>query len=159
SLAKNRRCCGRPAFSQGNLDAASKVGKHNVDLLSSFQCSSTPILFLEPSCWSMFVEDYRELKIENAEKIANRCFLFEQFVDDLLEHEARIHAKTRRTFAREESDRARYSLLRNGGRIRRARREIRSLPPSRPGFDRQTRESRARDTDHRVRDKLPPSNY
>ena len=35
----------------------------------------------------MFVEDYRELRIENAEKIANRCFLFEKFVDDLLEHE------------------------------------------------------------------------
>jgi FAD/FMN-containing dehydrogenase/Fe-S oxidoreductase len=87
SLAKNRRCCGRPAFSQGNLDAAAKVGKHNVDLLSSLQYSSTPILFLEPSCWSMFVEDYCELKIESAEKIANRCFLFEKFVDDLLEQE------------------------------------------------------------------------
>jgi FAD/FMN-containing dehydrogenase/Fe-S oxidoreductase len=87
SLAKNRRCCGRPAFSQGNLDAAVKVGKHNVDLLSSFQYSSAPILFLEPSCWSMFVEDYRELKIESAEKIANRCFLFEKFVGDLLEQE------------------------------------------------------------------------
>ena len=33
----------------------------------------------------MFVEDYRELKIPNAEKIATRCFLFEKFVDDLLE--------------------------------------------------------------------------
>src|SRR5947208_796626 len=29
SLVKNRKCCGRPAFSQGNLDAAAKVGKHN----------------------------------------------------------------------------------------------------------------------------------
>ena len=35
----------------------------------------------------MFVEDYRELGIENAERIANRCFLFEKFVADLLEHE------------------------------------------------------------------------
>ncbi len=90
SLAKNRRCCGRPAFSQGNLDTAAKVGKHNVDLLSSLhnaspaRTSTTPILFLEPSCWSMFVEDYRELRIENVEKIANRCFLFEKFVEDLL---------------------------------------------------------------------------
>jgi FAD/FMN-containing dehydrogenase/Fe-S oxidoreductase len=87
SLAKNRRCCGRPAFSLGNLEAAAKVGKHNVDLLSSLQYSSTPILFLEPSCWSMFVEDYRELRIQSAEKIANRCFLFEKFVNDLLEQE------------------------------------------------------------------------
>jgi hypothetical protein len=35
----------------------------------------------------MFVEDYRELRIESAEKIADRCFLFEKFVDDLLEQE------------------------------------------------------------------------
>ena len=35
----------------------------------------------------MFVEDYRELKIENAENIAARCFLFEKFVDDLLAQE------------------------------------------------------------------------
>src|SRR5436190_3294371 len=83
-LLQNRKCCGRPAFSQGNLDAAAEVGRHNVDLLSSLHDSTTPILFLEPSCWSMFVEDYRELKIDNAEKIAERCFLFEKFVDDLL---------------------------------------------------------------------------
>src|SRR5881275_1271771 len=44
-LAKNRRCCGRPAFSQGNLDAAANVGKHNVELLSTHQYSSTPIVF------------------------------------------------------------------------------------------------------------------
>src|SRR5437763_9325725 len=61
SLAKKRRCCGRPAFSQGNLDAAAEVGKHNVDLLNGIH-SSMPILFLEPSCYSMFVEDYCELK-------------------------------------------------------------------------------------------------
>jgi len=84
ALAKNRRCCGRPAFSQGNLDLTEKLGKHNVDCLSSLQHSNTPILFLEPSCWSMFVEDYRELNINGAEDLAKRCFTFEKFVDDLL---------------------------------------------------------------------------
>jgi FAD/FMN-containing dehydrogenase/Fe-S oxidoreductase len=84
ALAKNRRCCGRPAFSQGNLDLAAKLGKHNVDCLSLLQDSNTPILFLEPSCWSMFVEDYRELNINGAEDLAKRCFTFEKFVDDLL---------------------------------------------------------------------------
>jgi Fe-S oxidoreductase len=87
ALVKNRRCCGRPAFSQGNLEAAAKVGKHNVNLLSSLHDSPTPILFLEPSCWSMFVEDYRELKIEGADEVAKRSFLFEKFVDDLLARE------------------------------------------------------------------------
>ena len=107
ALVKNRRCCGRPAFSQGNLDAAAKLAKHNVSQLlvrhslgeggSALQHSlglrslgeggDAPILFLEPSCWSMFVEEYRELKIENAEHVAARCFLFEKFVDDFLEQQ------------------------------------------------------------------------
>ena len=96
ALAKNRRCCGRPAFSVGNLDAAAKLGKHNIDLLHTATShflhltshgSALPILFLEPSCWSMFVEDYRELKIQNADNIAQRCFLFEGFVEDLLARE------------------------------------------------------------------------
>ncbi len=90
SLARNRKCCGRPAFSQGNLDAAETFGRHNVELLSSqlLNPSTTqprPVLFLEPSCYSMFVEDYRELKIPNAEAVAGRCFLFEEFVNDALE--------------------------------------------------------------------------
>jgi glycerol-3-phosphate dehydrogenase subunit C len=54
---------------------------------SKSKLSSTPILFLEPSCWSMFVDDYRELKIDNAEQVAARCFLFEKFIDDLLDRE------------------------------------------------------------------------
>jgi len=119
ALVKNRRCCGRPAFSQGNLDAAAQLAEHNIsqllvrrslgedgstlqppigygstgnspasdELRLGRQLSTAPILFLEPSCWSMFVDDYRELKIENAETIAGRCFLFEKFVDDLLAKE------------------------------------------------------------------------
>src|SRR5437899_893565 len=97
-LAKNRRCCGRPAFSQGNLDAAAKLGKHNISQLSTLrsatarqaplqppvgygsasnhQLASASILFLEPSCWSMFVEDYCQLKVDNAETIAGRWLLF-----------------------------------------------------------------------------------
>jgi Fe-S oxidoreductase len=86
ALAKNRRCCGRPAFSVGNLHTAAKLAKHNVSQLSTLnsQLSLAPILFLEPSCWSMFVEDYRELNINGAEDLAKRCFTFEKFVDDLL---------------------------------------------------------------------------
>ncbi|PYK04662.1 MAG: hypothetical protein DME67_07505, partial [Verrucomicrobia bacterium] len=89
SLVKNRQCCGRPAFSQGNLDAAAKLATHNISQLSSLnsQLSAAPILFLEPSCWSMFVEDYRELNIEGVEDVTKRCFLFEKFIDDLLAQE------------------------------------------------------------------------
>lgn len=85
SLPTGRKCCGRPAFSQGNLDAAYEMGRHNLDLLRG--SDTAPILFLEPSCYSMFVEDYRELKLPDTEPIAKRCHLFEQFVEELLERE------------------------------------------------------------------------
>ncbi|HEY5036714.1 MAG TPA: heterodisulfide reductase-related iron-sulfur binding cluster, partial [Chthoniobacterales bacterium] len=85
-LLGNRKCCGRPAFSQGNLAAAARLGRHNLKLLNE-QNDSAPILFLEPSCYSMFVEDYRELKLPETERVAARCFLFEKFIDDLLERE------------------------------------------------------------------------
>ncbi len=102
-LPTKRKCCGRPAFSQGNLDSAAALGRHNIDLLNQPN-ETAPIIFLEPSCYSMFAEDYRELKIPEAEKIAARCFLFEKFVDDLLadepaalafengQHQVAIHA-------------------------------------------------------------------
>jgi Fe-S oxidoreductase len=85
SLVNSRKCCGRPAFSQGNLDAAREMGRHNLDLLRG--SNSIPILFLEPSCYSMFVEDYRELKLPDSEPVAARCHLFEQFIEELLERE------------------------------------------------------------------------
>jgi FAD/FMN-containing dehydrogenase/Fe-S oxidoreductase len=90
ALVKNRRCCGRPAFSIGDLDSAAKLGQHNISQLSTVnsQLFAAPIVFLEPSCWSMFVEDYRELNIHNAENVAKRCFLFEKFIDDLLGKES-----------------------------------------------------------------------
>jgi len=106
SLALGRKCCGRPAFSQGNLDTAAKFGERNINLLSSLQnasparTSTTPIIFLEPSCYSMFAEDYRELKIPGAESVAERSFLFEKFVDDILEREP---AKALRFQKRDES--------------------------------------------------------
>ena len=82
-LPAGRSCCGRPAFSQGHLDAAAKFGQHNVDLLTRM-AGSAPIIFLEPSCYSMFAEDYRELKIAGATDLSPRCFLFEKFIDELL---------------------------------------------------------------------------
>jgi hypothetical protein len=85
-LATGCKCCGRRAFSQGNLEEATRLGQHNLALLSQ-DVDNAPILFLEPSCYSMFAEDYRELKLEGAEQVAQRCFIFEQFVEDLLSHE------------------------------------------------------------------------
>jgi FAD/FMN-containing dehydrogenase/Fe-S oxidoreductase len=88
-LPRERQCCGRPAFSQGDLRSAARLGRHNLGLLSgAFKNGPpVPILFLEPSCYSMFVEDYRELMLAGASDVAERCYLFEQFLDDLLTRE------------------------------------------------------------------------
>lgn len=86
ALAEGRACCGRPAFSGGRLDLARRLGRHNVELFRRLG-GDEPILFLEPSCYSMVVEDYRELGLEGCENLAKRCVLFEQFIYDLLERE------------------------------------------------------------------------
>lgn len=85
-LATGRKCCGRPAFSQGNLGEARKLGAHNLALLAETG-DDIPIIFLEPSCFSMFIEDYREMHLPDADRIAARCFLLEQFLDQLLSRE------------------------------------------------------------------------
>ncbi len=81
-LAQGRRCCGRPAVSRGLLEEAREFGRHNVALLHSME--EAPIIFLEPSCWSTFVDEYRQFEIEGADEIAERCVLFEDFVLGLL---------------------------------------------------------------------------
>ena len=86
TLATQRKCCGRPAFSVGNLDETKKLGQHNLALLAATD-AATPVIFLEPSCYSMFAEDYAELKLPGATSIAERCFLFEDFIFELLERE------------------------------------------------------------------------
>jgi Fe-S oxidoreductase len=86
TLLAGRKCCGRPAFSQGNLDEAAEFGRHNLALLNQ-DADAAPILFLEPSCYSMFAEDYRELKLPDTQRIAERCFLFEEFIENLLKQE------------------------------------------------------------------------
>ena len=86
TLPAKRKCCGRPAFSVGNLDEAEKLGAHNLALLAA-TAGTAPIIFLEPSCYSMFAEDYRELNLPGAADIAARSFLFEDFIGQLLERE------------------------------------------------------------------------
>jgi len=84
TLVKQRKCCGRPAFSIGNLDEAHKLGTHNLAVLAN---DDAPIIFLEPSCYSMFAEDYRELGLPGAAEVGARCVLFEDFIENLLKAE------------------------------------------------------------------------
>jgi FAD/FMN-containing dehydrogenase/Fe-S oxidoreductase len=81
SLVADRVCCGRPAASRGMLDDLRRAAEHNLALLRG---TNEPIVFLEPSCWSVFVDEYRQLGIEGAEQVANRCLLFEEVVEKCL---------------------------------------------------------------------------
>jgi len=83
-LPKGRKCCGRPAMSRGVIDLAEKNGRHNVAHFIG-QGGDEPIIFLEPSCYSMFIDDYLNMHIPDAQKVADRCILFEHFVYDLLQ--------------------------------------------------------------------------
>lgn len=92
NLLTGRACCGRPAFSTGRLDVAAEFGRKNIALLAD---SEAPIIFLEPSCYSMFAEDYRELGLDGAENLARRSYLFEDFIANLLAHDSKaIRFKT-----------------------------------------------------------------
>ncbi|MBI1320497.1 MAG: FAD-binding protein [Candidatus Hydrogenedens sp.] len=82
SLVHGRACCGRPAFSTGQLDVAADMGRKNIALLKD---SKQPIIFLEPSCYSMFAQDYLELGLQGAAELKGRVYLFEHFVQRLLE--------------------------------------------------------------------------
>jgi len=81
-LVEGRQCCGRPAFSRGLLAEARRLGEHNLGLLAGDDVA--PLVFLEPSCYSMFVDEYRQLGLKGAEQVAERCHLFEPFVAELL---------------------------------------------------------------------------
>ena len=77
ALVAGRVCCGRPAASRGMLDDLRRAAEHNLALLRE---TDEQVVFLEPSCWSVFVDEYRQLEVEGADEVADRCVLFEDFV-------------------------------------------------------------------------------
>lgn len=85
SLKNPDQCCGRPAFSSGRLDVAKSMANANIKSLSD---SDDPIIMLEPSCHSMFAEDYAELGVENGDTLASRAVLFEDFLLQTLQADA-----------------------------------------------------------------------
>jgi Fe-S oxidoreductase len=121
-LAEGRRCCGRPAASRGLLDDVRRLGEHNVALLRGF-ADGAPIVFLEPSCHSMFIDEYRQLRIDGAGEVAARCVLFEELL---------VRPAGRRSLTRSPSGRrARVAI--HGHRHTKALGDAGLLPGSRSG--------------------------
>jgi Fe-S oxidoreductase len=73
--------------SRGLLDEARRLAEHNVALLSKLE-PEAPVVFLEPSCHSMFIDEYRQFQIPGADRLAERCVLFEELIVKLLRVEA-----------------------------------------------------------------------
>jgi Fe-S oxidoreductase len=85
ALVEGRRCCGRPAASRGLLAELRRLGEHNLQLLVG---GSEPIVFLEPSCYSVFIDEYRQLGLHGAEDVAGRCVLVEDLLLDVMDGQA-----------------------------------------------------------------------
>ena len=82
------RCCGRPALSQGLVDAAMADMRANVAVLAPLARLGFPILIAEPSCASAFRDELPDLLTKPAERadahlVAAAVRTVDEFVADL----------------------------------------------------------------------------
>jgi FAD/FMN-containing dehydrogenase/Fe-S oxidoreductase len=78
-------CCGRPLLSQGLVGAARRRARRAVARLAPHVLAGRPIVVLEPSCWSMLVDDLPRLLPGDprARWVADAAVTFERAVLDL----------------------------------------------------------------------------
>ena len=77
----NPGCCGRPLLSQGLVGAARKRLTAALDVLTPPAEAGIPIVTLEPSCWSMFVDDAVSLTDDpRARVVAGAVVTFERAI-------------------------------------------------------------------------------
>lgn len=72
-------CCGRPLLSQGLADTARRRLSRMLDRLAPLAIEGVPIVVLEPSCWSMLIDDGPKLLPDDprAEWVAGAVESFE----------------------------------------------------------------------------------
>ncbi len=78
-------CCGRPLLSQGLVGPARASARRALDRLAPHALAGRPIVVLEPSCWSMLVDDLPRLVPGDprARWVADAAVTFERAVGDL----------------------------------------------------------------------------
>ena len=78
-------CCGRPALSQGFPDLAIRQARKLLDGLAPHAMAGRPLVVLEPSCWSMLVDDLPQLLPGDprAQWVSDVAISFERAVGDL----------------------------------------------------------------------------
>ncbi len=76
-------CCGRPAHSKGLLDLARDLASANVAKLAPIAAKGTPIIGIEPSCATMLMDEYRELRLGgDAEVVSAATVMIDSFLAD-----------------------------------------------------------------------------
>ncbi len=76
-------CCGRPAVSKGLLDLGRDLAQANVRRLVASAKQGVPIVGCEPSCVTMFVDEYRDFRLgADAEIVAARVSMVDAFIAD-----------------------------------------------------------------------------
>jgi FAD/FMN-containing dehydrogenase/Fe-S oxidoreductase len=80
-IVEGRKCCGRPLLSKGFIDEAREHAAHNVALLAPYVRQGIPIVGCEPSCITMFQDDYRDLLPgPETELVAEKSYLILEFL-------------------------------------------------------------------------------
>jgi FAD/FMN-containing dehydrogenase/Fe-S oxidoreductase len=76
-------CCGRPLYDYGFLDEAKRYLNNVLNVLADEIDAGTPIIFLEPSCCSVFRDELQDLMPDNerAHRLAENTFLFSEFLE------------------------------------------------------------------------------
>ncbi len=76
-------CCGRPLYDYGFLEQAKTHAKEILTTLSPHISAGTPVIFLEPSCASVFKDEVTNLMPgdEDAQRFRQQSFLLGEFLE------------------------------------------------------------------------------
>ncbi|HTB96095.1 MAG TPA: FAD-binding and (Fe-S)-binding domain-containing protein [Terracidiphilus sp.] len=82
--AERHICCGRPLYDFGFLAAARSYLARVLDRMGPHIDAGTPVVFLEPSCASVFMDELLELfpKDPRAEKLSSLVYLLADFLSE-----------------------------------------------------------------------------
>ena len=86
-IEKRRVCCGRPMISRGMIDKARLNAQTNIGVLYPYASRGIPIIGTEPSCVSMFRDDYSDI-LPDDEKLKTVSRMFSTIEEFVLPHAA-----------------------------------------------------------------------
>ncbi len=82
-VPRKHLCCGRPLYDHGFLDQATQYLKKVLHVLADEIDAGTPVVFLEPSCCSVFRDELVNLfpEDERARRLKEQTYLLSEFLE------------------------------------------------------------------------------